>query len=479
MNHQESLERYLDRRLDAAETLRFEEHLTGCQSCHEYVQRWRKHEGQLVAHGRARVPAENAEARAQQLVVRARAARGEVRRPWWLWLPFGLVATLALVAVLRLVAAPSNDTSGALHFQALVEGQAEAPAVLLANQQFSADVAPLRLRVEQDRIGLAAGARIKVAHATKKELRLTLEKGQVACEIEPRAQRARVVVEAKGYQVVVVGTRFSVSVTPEGVGVAVDHGRVMVEGPDGRREAVNAGSLTRFGARAETTIERRDLGELEALQLRQLLEPLRALTEAPAEAPTGAGQAAPQTATPDEAEPTVVPTPSTRAHSKRGESVKLSRWRDLILAGDLVAAETGLQQHTRAHPDDVDGWLLLADVRRKVGHFDAAVRSYRKVIGLGDPSASNQARFLAGVILQDQLRAPAAAARMFEAYLAQGAALRPLEAAALLRMGKAHLALGHPEQARPMLQRVVVEHSNTALAAEAASLLTQLGAPPK
>nr|PZN17263.1 MAG: hypothetical protein DIU78_24560 [Pseudomonadota bacterium] len=89
----------------------------------------------------------------------------------------------------------------------------------------------LSVRLEDDsRIELSAYSRVELAGSTPNALRLRLERGSVRCNVTRRRDR-HFIVAARGVEVRVLGTRFSVSMADSRVDVAVDEGSVEVRTP--------------------------------------------------------------------------------------------------------------------------------------------------------------------------------------------------------------------------------------------------------
>ena len=86
---------------------------------------------------------------------------------------------------------------------------------------------------------------------------------------------------------------------------------------------------------------------------------------------------------------------------------------------------------------------------------------------------ANRARFMAASVLQDELGEHNAAVAMLRAYLAEGQALRPLEAAAQVRLARSLRRLGKLDAAREVLGAVLEQHPGTPAAADAKRLLSR------
>jgi hypothetical protein len=95
---------------------------------------------------------------------------------------------------------------------------------------------------------LDADAQVAVPSADElgahQPLRIRLERGRVLASVAPRAPDAPFSIATPHLQVIVVGTRFSVTVDPAATTVAVEHGRVRVERA-GRSLLLDAGQTLR------------------------------------------------------------------------------------------------------------------------------------------------------------------------------------------------------------------------------------------
>lgn len=497
MSEHELLPLYLDRRLTDDERADFERHLESCGRCRDEVRAWQTIVGDLGAWASERVPVGDP-LEAERALVRAARERyaRPTRRRWWLGLASATAATLVVVAVWM-----SRREAGV----ELRRGTAQTPEVTSAATAalepeewlLEGDAAPLDLRqlgttqglsiprgknlvlrAGGDRIGVAGGSVIRSTTANG-ERRLVLERGAVACAVESRRAGESFSVTAGEAIVRVVGTRFLVvaPATPTAeLTVAVTEGTVEVELPKGTTR-VNAQHQLRIvaGGLAEAPVE---LGSNDAARLEALLTPGGERTppeasaaqegahaEAPrdSEATSPSGSTAKLGATGSNA--------ATKTVAKPAPKRELDAWRKLVLSGEHAAAARALEDYLAARPRDVDAWLLLADAHRKAERFAEAVEAHRRVIKLGDPATANQARFRAASVLQDQLRTPREVVPLLETYLKQGAALRPLEAAAMVRLARAYRDTYRVDDATELLRRVVSLHPDTPAAREAATLL--------
>jgi hypothetical protein len=129
--------------------------------------------------------------------------------------------------------------------------------------------------------------------------------------------------------------------------------------------------------------------------------------------------------------------------------------RTQLLRGDAVGARTGLGQRLAADPDDTGAWTLLAQLEARAGQREPAVAAWREVIGRGTLAEAQRGRFEASVLLEDR---PADAIPLLVTFLATP---DPLRAEALLRLGRAQVAVGDRDAARATLSDLVAAHPGT------------------
>jgi transmembrane sensor len=212
------------------------------------------------------------------------------------------------------------------------------------------------LRFDEGATGAALGsAEAVVAERSTRRTRVQLRRGAVRFEVTHNGREFRV--EAGPVTVIVVGTAFTVERTPAGTRVAVQRGRVRVEGP-GTRVELGMGESRWFGA---------DTAEAPAPAV-------------PAAAPTR-------------------PAPA--------------RWQALARRGDYDEAYRMLQRGSEPR-DDVEDLLLAADSARYSSHWAEALPYYDRVLTRyeRDPRAG-LAAFTKARLLMHQLDRPAAAAAAF------------------------------------------------------------------
>ncbi len=289
---------------------------------------------------------------------------------------------------------------------------------------------------------MGADGEVSIAQADASGTRIALAAGAVAAEVEPRAADAPFVIDAGPVDVRVVGTRFRVERSADRWWVGVDEGVVAVTAPEGSW-SVEAGFALELRA-----------GDPEA-QLRPLDDPDRVRSLLLPELPVlPEPEVAPVVVMPATPEP-----PAFALDDLRAE----------VLRGRLEAAEGALRARLETHPEDADSALLLADVLRKDGRAGEAVEV---CVQVGGPRRA-EARYRAGVLLQDRIGDPVRAAEMFGDAL-DGGGLGALVPDARRRLGLALLAAGELETARAVLESVVSEHPGSSAAVDARRVLSEL-----
>jgi len=466
------IEAYLDRSLDPAGRDAVDEHLGHCQACRERVRSWRDIEVDIMLWAEARSDFQPNSMDARRLVSRARAQTREHRgvgRRWGWAAGFAAAAAvvIAIVVIPRVrepgVVAPASQ---ALAMRVIDNGGSDiSPAgVVVGATLTAAKNKRLLLELGDDRVGVSRSSRVEVVAAVAEHVRLRLHSGSVALDVMPRKGGEKVEVEAGNFLVAVVGTRFMVSMRLNGsIEVDVAEGRVRVSGlSSGIQEVTEAQKLRvtkagKAGLSPMPVVGRRSLERL--LRSPEPVEPVATWDW------DGAG-----------VEPFQV---GPRERSKRRKGSKhvrtdeLALWRQWVLDGKYDAAERVLSERVAAAASDGDAWSLLADCRRKAGRFGPAVKAYRRAAGVAEAAVANRARFMAASLLQDELGEHSAAVAMLKAYLAEGQALRPLEAAAQVRLARSLRRLGRLDAARELLGAVLEQHPGTPAAADAKRLLSR------
>ncbi|MEO8185179.1 MAG: FecR family protein [Deltaproteobacteria bacterium] len=149
-------------------------------------------------------------------------ARPSAARRWWPAL--GLAAAALALVLARFSARAPASAERAVAPLALLDGQALEIGVLVV----AADQPRHVEHAGRAHWELAPGSKARLLSAAGGVLRVSLEQGSLAAEVEPSGQPESFVVQARGTEVAVHGTRFAVSLLEERVHVSVTRGQVQV-----------------------------------------------------------------------------------------------------------------------------------------------------------------------------------------------------------------------------------------------------------
>ena len=153
-----------------------------------------------------------------------------------------------------------------------------------------------------------------------------------------------------------------------------------------------------------------------------------------------------------------------------GSPRPLTELRGMVLDGRYADAESGLDEFLQLNPHNAAAWSLLGDCRRKQAKWGDALGAYREVINKGNASQSNRARYLAGVLAQDNLGDHERAEALFEAYLSQVSDGQS-DNAAMMRLAISKIALGKRADARRLLNNIVASTRDDTVRRRAERLL--------
>lgn len=414
-DHLERAQAFLDGRLGSEERASFEAHLATCAQCHALVGSWRTF---TFAYTARPVP-EPRLGETQRLI--RKATHTHSRRPL-IFVTAGLVAAV-LIAVLALW---PSDVPIAL------DGVAVTTPLLETQGTYS---------VGADQLSLTAGSAVRVLSHTPRRVALQLDRGTLTAAVNHRRPDQSFTVSVSGFQVSVIGTRFSVSVVADGFSVQVDEGHVQVSGTQSRLYDVRSGEILRVMK-----------GEATLLPTLQVPEP-----------PLDAGVTEPVEEVDDEAAPLPMRTvkPAT-----------LEKWRRAALSGQCETVIAGARRALVSNANQSEVWRVLADCQRMSGHSRDAIAAYQRVVAMGRPDEADRARlFVADLQLQSGNAIEAV--RALQLYLAHSPQ-PPLEAAARVKLAQAYLRLGQRTAAKAELVRVTQKLGSTPAAIEALELLKNI-----
>lgn len=516
------LPQYLDGRLERAGREYFESHLHICADCRKLADVWVCTKNALRNEAEERrlhlVPTDEEASRLVQRAQLEASSRGffSVR----VLVPLTACVSFALAFVL----ASKLDDFGTSIPETSMHREAKA-TLPVSEGEASFKKPPLEYETKKDgrttgrfgndRFGLAAQSKLRVVSTEGKTTLLRLDYGIAAFSVAKRKGGRKFVVEAGDYRVEVVGTRFTVDRSGDGVRVSVTEGVVAVSENGGRKWRLAAGDALSvapgaapehiaadeeeiektarlLGETAEcdihdallasatdtmsfeipkkgkasalsNTSRRRSKGHRKAqgetsLSLHEDAEgPRRAASSAKPET-NGAAQGEAQTSvSPDESAP-------------KG----MDLWRQWILEGRFEVAEAALSEHLSGRPLDTEAYSLLADCRRKAGKYAQAVEIYKKLTAIAGEYQANRARFKAGVLMQEKLKNHLGAAAIFDEYLATGKGTPLLRAKAAIRLAGSLIELGEVERAGKLLRRIADDYSGSSVAIQAREMLKKI-----
>jgi len=433
--------------LDADTRRTFEDHLAACSECREACDAARSMDEELARWSAEQTPPRVTPSGATRLQAMARdrlAGRGSRSRTRWLATAgaFAAAGALAVLAVWMLQRPVSGERASRDVPQVVVLRQDSAvTSRTLGDGARSFTVGgggTLVARVDRDVVAVDEHSRLDVVPAHSQTARLRLHSGSVAVRAERRVAPQRLTVEAGGYSVTVIGTRFRVSLAAaRRITVSVSEGKVAVVDLAGATHTVAAGQRLELGP--NTPPQLGVLPEAEAASID------RAVATGPVDDATDdvvTARTSPEQPSAEPAIDTVRRRDRGGAAPEDGSLPTHADARQWILAGEYDRARAALDDQLSQRPKDARSLWLLGECERKAGRPAEAVAAYRGVAEHGRPPQANRARFQAAVLLQERLGKPRAAIALLRAYLAEDAATRPLDAAARQRLTRALKSVG-------------------------------------
>ncbi len=475
MNSCSHKEPYLDRSLGTDAKGRFEDHLERCESCASAVRAWRDLRPRVADELSGPDVREPTELDVHQLVERAHRERVEQSADRRRWPVIAAAAVLVLIIPSALIFKDTLERE-----DPLVESVSDEPIVELAiigpGDEHPRRVAhPINLPIDSapgggtvveigdDLVTLFHTARLRFAGDDSGNTLLKLDYGKILCVVSPKDLGDSFTVEAGRFRVQVIGTRFSIERRSEqAIEVAVSEGIVEVLGPGNAVWRLEPGDRLRLPEEDDENVLRTH-NDAREHRIREVL----ISDEGEGGTPRRPGK------------PVFLRSRGEINNQSDDDKSDIARFRAWIITGRYDDASGGLTEWLSERPKDQAAWSLLADCHRKAGKWERAVEAYGRVIALTPPERANRARFLSGVIFQDQLERHDEAAAMFEQHLETDQSTSPQRTAATLRLARTYIALGRTERARRLLEDVVTIASDTPSGQRAAALLEQLGARKK
>lgn len=474
MTQHHNIDVHLDREASPLERARFSRHAEGCSDCQRQLATWRHVQAVLSEEIEAASIPPSPEKVARFI---ARASAGETvstvgaRGGKALYYLAAAAALLALGSVLLFftrshepapakppvaVSMPSVEEKGDRsratdlpRIQAFLRAPPREPGPWLEeNATVTLGGHVMRVR---------AGARARIERNDEGATDILLERGSLSLSAAPRRKNHDFAIKALPYRIRVVGTVFEVDYAPnERLDVLVAEGIVEVLAPRELPVRVTAGQRLRVDRDRYVELQEGDRKAVaELLSTREVSEERPKHIASPKHR-VWKGRHRPAA---------VEPVPS---HAR----CSMNELRRMVLERRFQEAEQGLMQVVEADPQHATAWSLLGDCRRKQGRWAEALAAYRKVIEGGEPSQSNRARYLAGVLAQDNLVDHLQAEALFEAYLfhSNGAS----EDAVKIRLARSKIALAKRPEARRLLAEVIARSRDIPSRERARKLLDSL-----
>jgi TolA-binding protein len=483
------LEAFLDGRMEGEARHRFEHHLNGCDDCQEAAETWQTvkreyacwvervtrdgedNRRKMEARGFVASLLESMEDEGETPRVQKRERRIIYRVAAAAAILFGLSLTIyfmtdkgqpestppkAATPPSKQLAIPAiiitDSVKKSVFFKGGLENLIEAPG----NGRVLGTVG-------QDRFGLDRFGKTRIEDLTPEQTTIRLIHGRAAFEVSPRPPGSCFTVEAGEVTIEVIGTRFSVAMDNNlNVTVCVEEGNVSVLAKDWRINLEAGSSITVEGGVAL---------------------PVKAASEHEVEALTELLSDNIASASDNE---TVIQLPSTdippirkpKEIEDREKSASpqknLDAWRDLIIGGEVEAAEDQIRAFLRVFPADVDSLMLLANCQKRQRRYKDAVETYKRIIASGDERFANRVRYLAAELSYSGLRDLHGAVALFDDYLQHTPPNTPNRADARLMQAEALLGMGANVRAKHVLQEIVADYGRTPIANRARGLLDQL-----
>lgn len=466
---------YLDRTLDEAARLRFEEHLAGCVRCKVEVEHWHEIANTMreVVASQASDALRVALPSPQQFVRRAtRREPPRSARPWFVWALAPAMAAAAVLIAVKLRAPGATDL--------LIDDEPVETAWIESGGKLR------HVQLGRDTIDLEPDSKLALLEVDDAHTVLALRRGTAALSVDSSHGKRDFKVRAGDLaEVRVTGTKFTVHATDELVEVGVSEGVVVVTRGGGEDVVLRAGEHTRVERPAQA-------------------EPapgasptdIMAQTAEPRDEPATDTESASEDVDADETPATSARRASTRApeskasaHSaKPNEKTRVKKhgpaketaahydaWMQAAGGGKCSTVIAVMNDRVAYVPADTRTWSLLGDCQRKEKHWADAVDAYKQVIAHGDTVAAQRARYFAAEIQLDALDAPKSAIGYLRAYLAAPKQSDALDRVARLRLGRAHVQTGDKATARHVLGELVESYPSSREAREANELLEAIG----
>ena len=315
----------------------------------------------------------------------------------------------------------------------------------------------VEVKVGPERLALLASSRFSVRSLTVKDVAISLEQGTLVAEVDPTEKNKHFHVHTRDAEITVTGTIFEVEVTPNGSGVTVARGSVLVE-PSGQPSIhVESGErvwLEAGHARRETLDAEARAKVIASLDV--------AATPVPGEATK---------VSLEETEALPLPSTTSKKPKRRAHPTRNVAGDALLDAGQCSEAQKAFAASGAKWAADVRAGsaVEVGDCFYAQGDRDAALRVYRETANrFPQTLAGANARYEVGRVAS-QLGQRADAIAAFTAYAAQYPNA-PLAPEALFRACSFQYEEGQLEQSLTCLKQYQAKYAHGRRNAEAALL---------
>ncbi len=452
MKRCEKIDRYLNKALSDAEESAFSEHLVSCDECRTKTASWNEFEVRLKKWADYQPASEVSVIDVFSLMRAAASISNRTQnQSRWKAVAISAAAVLSTTAIAIFIlsyTSPSKiqndeivnvrvfDSMGIETIHKLKTGsELEAPS----NKHMVASI-------QDDTIGLVSKAKLRILRAEKNRTLLRLESGKVSCKVAKRHEKGEFVVEAGQLSVKVMGTKFTVFLTPLGTTeVTVEEGLVQVTDQTGKVLMLKAGEKT--ASTQKGTIEKSFIADKNELLLTsRLLDPKAELEESVIFAekthkklsildePTSLPKEIRAEINLENEDKTETEQETETKPIAKLETPPIKKWEKMVIDGKVNEAVSSMRRYLNSTPDDTSVLALLADSERKRGNYSVSVKYYETVIAKGSPTQKARATYMLASVLQSHLGKYEQALKLFLEYTKS-----PYAVSELLKIGEINI----------------------------------------
>ncbi len=461
------LDRYMNRVMNLDEIQQFENHILSCASCELQVKQWRQIQLDLRELVNIRVP-NITEFGAKGLIHRAEIVSfsNKSKKRYTTFVAATLTAAAAAALIFFFLFDNSEKSLSTVDevktASSVGNSLSESENIINSNWEplFATEEAGVSVQIDDAIVGVGRTGRARILHSDKQTISIELQRGNIAVDMPNSKGRKKLSIDAFGYKVSVLGTRFWVSAQKgQKLEVGVERGAVEVSDPNGNIRVVRAGGKLVASLEGSMTVDA--VSDTDKTFVEQLLFP---------KIDTQVAEKADECSV----DPLNCDDGRKASANTNEHVVSIDEIRQWAVDGKHQKAARALKLYLVRKPNDVEALNLTADCMRKLGEYKEALNAYSKIIQVGSAVEKNRARFRAGAVLQDRMNKPLEAAKFFEEYLSKPSELRPNTVEARMRLANCMQSAGRDRQYRELLALIVKEHGGTDAAKKAKQKLDTL-----